>query len=59
MSSLSALDKAKLEDVFEMQGGYVGNYNNQSFRNLIIRTSGIDVYTGDYENGWYPSKAKK
>lgn len=59
MSSLSALDKAKLEDVFEMQGGYVGNYNNQSFRNLIIRASGIDVYTGEYENGWYPSKAKK
>lgn len=59
MSSLSALDKAKLEDVFEMQGGYVGNYNNQSFRNFIIRTSGIDVYTGEYENGWYPSIAKK
>lgn len=59
MSSLSALDKAKLEDVLEMHGGYVGNYNNQSFGNLIIRTVGIDVYAGEYENGWYPSKAKK
>ena len=59
MSSLSELNKAKMEDVFQMHGGYVGNYSNHSFRNLIIKATGIDVYAGDYNNGNYPSKAKK
>lgn len=59
MSSLSVLNRAKLEDVLQMQYGYVGNYNNNSFRNLIIKHTGIDVYADDYENGDYPSKAKK
>ena len=48
-----------MEDVFKMQGGYVNNHSNQSFQNLIIKATGIDVYDGEYENGWYPSKAKK
>ena len=59
MSSLSKMNQAKMEDVFDMHGGYVNNYNNQSFQNLIIKTTGIDVYCGEYEDGWYPSKAKK
>jgi len=59
MSSLSKMNQAKMEDVFKMQGGYVNNHSNQSFRNLIIKATGIDVYDGEYENGWYPSKAKK
>ena len=42
MSSLSELNKAKMEDVFQMHGGYVGNYSNHSFRNLIIKATGID-----------------
>ncbi len=59
MSSLSKMNQAKMEDVFKMQGGYVNNHSNQSFQNLIIKATGIDVYDGEYENGWYPSKAKK
>ena len=48
-----------MEDVFDMHSGYVNNHSNQSFQNLIIKTTGIDVYCGEYEDGWYPSKAKK
>jgi len=59
MSSLTKMNQAKMEDVFKMQGGYVNNHSNQSFQNLIIKATGIDVYDGEYENGWYPSKAKK
>ena len=59
MSSLSALNQVKMEDVFQMQEGYVDGYNNQSFRALIIKVSDIDVYAGEYENGMYQSKAKK
>lgn len=59
MSSLSKMNQAKMEDVFKMQSGYVNNHSNQSFQNLIIKATGIDVYDGEYENGRYPSKAKK
>lgn len=59
MSSLSALNKAKMEDVFNMHSGYVGNYSDNSFQNLIIKTTGIDVYAGEYASAFYPSKAKK
>ena len=59
MSSLSRTNQAKMEDVFDMHNGYVNNHSNQSFQNLIIKTTGVDVYDGEYENGGYPSKAKK
>ena len=59
MSSLSITNQAKMEDVFDMHSGYVNNHNNHSFRTLIIKTTGIDVYGGEYKDGCYPSKAKK
>ena len=59
MSSISIANKAKMEDVFTMRDGYVGKYTNHSFQSLIAKATGIDVYSGAYDTGQYPSKAKK
>lgn len=59
MSSLSPLNQAKLEDIFQMDYGSVGNYSNRSFQSLIIKITGIDVYEGEYNTSPYSSKAKK
>ena len=58
MSSMSARHREMLEYLFDMQGGYLLRFTNDSFRRFMILHADIDVYnaTGYDEE---PSKAKK
>lgn len=57
MADLTSADKRKLERLFEMGGGYVLNFNDRSFQELVAEATGKDLYGGPYGfNG--TSKAK-
>lgn len=58
MSSLSPFEKAKLESLFNMGGGYVLNFTNSTFASFLGRHVNIDIHDDKYKfNG--PSKANK
>ena len=58
MSSMSARHREMLEYLFDMQGGYLLRFTNDSFRKFMILHADIDVYnaSGYAEES---SKAKK
>jgi len=58
MSSLSNIDKMKLEKLFGMSSGYVLDFSNRTFAEFIRDSVKIDIYDGkyDYESG---SKANR
>ena len=49
MSDLSSIDKVKLEKMFEMEGGYVLDFSNITFREFIIDNTNIDISDGKYD----------
>lgn len=49
MSDLSSTDKVKLEKMFEMEGGYVLDFSNITFREFIIENTNINIYDGNYD----------
>ncbi|MEG5094601.1 abortive infection family protein [Microcoleus sp. B13-B6] len=49
MSELSSIDKVKLEKMFEMEGGYVLDFSNITFREFIIDNTNIDISDGKYD----------
>lgn len=49
MSDLSSTDKVKLEKMFEMEGGYVLDFSNITFREFIIDNTNIDISDGKYD----------
>lgn len=58
MSSISVRHREMLECLFDMQGGYLLRFTNDSFRRFMILHADIDVYSAsgyDEES----SKAKK
>jgi hypothetical protein len=58
MSSLSFIEKAKLEKLFGMSSGYVANFSDKTFGNLLADVVGIDIHDEKYQaNG--TSKANK
>lgn len=58
MSSMSARHREMLEYLFDMQGGYLLRFTNDSFRRFMILHADIDVYNASgYDEE--PSKAKK
>lgn len=58
MANLSYREKAILEELFEMGGGYVLDFSNASFSRFIGDVVGIDIYDGTgYQE--YSSKANK
>lgn len=58
MSSLTAAEKSLFEDLFEMSGGYVLEFNNPTFAELFRSSVGVDIDTQKYHfNG--NSKAKR
>lgn len=58
MSSLSYKYKAMMEQLFEMETGYVLDFSNNTFRQFIVEKTDIDIYQdSDYISE--PSKAKK
>lgn len=59
MSSLKALEKRKMEDLFNMKSGYVISHNvlsNRLFAEFFQDTLGIDIYSNKY-SGKGDSKA--
>lgn len=49
MSDLSSIEKVKLEKMFEMEGGYVLDFSNITFREFIIDNTNIDISDGKYD----------
>jgi len=58
MSSLKTVDKAQLEELLEMSGGYVLDFTNNTFAEFFRDNAGIDIYDDKYAlNG--DSKARR
>ncbi len=55
---LRALDMKLLDEIFEMQGGYVLDFSNQTFSDFFEDEFGIDIYNDLYSEGG-TSKAKR
>lgn len=50
MSSLTPRERRKLEDLFEMGGGYVLNFSNNTFARFFDEEVSKDIYCGAYSN---------
>lgn len=49
MSSLTKIEKRKLERLFEMGGGYVLDFSNRTFAEFVLDSTGLDIYSTQYE----------
>ncbi len=58
MSSLTMLEKSKLETLFDMSGGYVLNFSDATFANFFAKHGNFDIHSKKYQAGG-TSKAKK
>lgn len=58
MSNLNISQKRKLEKLLEMEGGYVLDFSNASFKRLIFDAIKIDIYNEKYSD-YGDSKAKR
>lgn len=48
MSDLNMIDKAKLEKIFDMGGGYVLDFSDRTFHEFIEESMNIDIYDEKY-----------
>lgn len=58
MSSLSHIEKRRLETLFNMSSGYVLNFSDATFCDFFVDTVDIDIHSEKYRKGG-TSKAKK
>lgn len=58
MSSLTATEKSKLENLFDMSGGYVWNFSDATFGTFIADVANVDIHDQKYQTQG-SSKAKK
>jgi len=58
MSHLNTIDQRILEDYFQMGGGYVLDFTNQSFQQAIFDFCGVDIYSEEYAD-YGGSKGKR
>ncbi len=49
MSSLKTIEKKVFEELFEMGGGYVLDFSNNSFAEFLRETANIDIYAPKYD----------
>lgn len=49
MANLSNTDKTKLEALFEMRGGYVLDFSNNTFRDFIYNSVSLDIFDSKYD----------
>lgn len=56
--SLKASDIRLIDEIFEMGGGYVLDFSNQTFADFFTDELGVDIYSPLYETGG-TSKAKR
>jgi len=63
MSSLKTSEKIYLENFFEMNGGYVCDFSDRTFREFILENIGVDVFSEQFsyeaEPNYKASKAKR
>lgn len=57
MSTLKSIEKLKFERYFQMEGGYVCDFVNKTFKDFVLESSGIDLYTPKYLEDNSGSKA--
>lgn len=58
MSSLTSIERIKLEKIFDMSSGYVLDFSNDSFHQHVLRETNTDIYVDRYEY-YGGSKAKR
>ncbi len=58
MSTLTNIDKLKLEKLFNMSEGYVLDFTNRSFKDFVNTITNINIYSEKYSNLWN-SKANR
>lgn len=58
MSSLSNIEKRKLEELFDMSSGYVSSFSDRTFGELFVDVVNIDIHSEKYRTDG-TSKAKK
>jgi len=51
MSNLTAMERLKLERALRMGEGYVLNFNNRTFAEFVLLSTGIEIYDPKYERG--------
>jgi hypothetical protein len=51
MSSLTKIEKRKMERLFEMGGGYVLDFSNRTFAEFVLDSTGLDIYSEQYAYG--------
>jgi hypothetical protein len=50
MSTLTLIEKRKLEKRFDMGAGYVLDFSNRTFREFVLDSTGLNVYDPKYDN---------
>lgn len=51
MANLTSIEKLKLENLFEMSGGYVLDFSNRTFQEFIVENAQRDIYDSKYAYG--------
>jgi hypothetical protein len=50
MSSLNFLERRKLEELLGMSSGYVLDFSNRTFAEMVLESTGRDIYNPRYDN---------
>ena len=50
MADLSFTDKQILENILEMKSGYVLDFSNRSFQEIVSDSTGLDIYSEKYQD---------
>src|SRR5262245_22515571 len=48
MSDLTYIERRKLENLFEMGGGYVLDFSNRTLSEVVAESTGRDIYDAKY-----------
>jgi hypothetical protein len=48
MANLKSSEKAKLENYFEMNSGYVCDFSNRTFEEFLLEHAGVEIYSAGY-----------
>ncbi len=59
MARLKPIERRQLEDLFEMGGGYVLDFNNSTLNHFVIDSVGRDLYDADKYTRFGDSKANR
>lgn len=49
MADLTFVDKQILENILDMKGGFVLDFSNRSFQEIVSDATGLDIYSEKYQ----------